>query len=404
VGAKSVIYITIKDKKELVSIAELMTRPAMCNWTELLFSCVKLRFAAILKQLKAEGTTVLLVSHDVEFCARCADRCALLFDGAVIAENAPRTFFPGNSFYTTAGSRMARHLLPEAVTAEDIVAACGGSLPITGDSGGEELFDSAREGERQDAEPVISNSSADFPSDRPDSRLRTWTLRGLAGLIPVTLWAGVHGLGGRAYYFWSALILLEALLAFGLTFENQKPKARKLVVIALLCALAVAGRAAFFWLPHFKPAVALIIVAGTAFGGGTGFLVGAMTAFISNFYFGQGPWTPWQMAACGLVGYTAGVLFYRRPDWQKRLSLSIFGVLAVLVIYGGIMNAASVLISQPRPRAAMFAAAFVTGFPLDLIHGAATAFFLWLLALPLLEKLDRVRVKYGWNDAPRPRA
>ena len=73
--------------------------------------------------------TILLVSHDIEFCAKHATRCALLFDGAIVAEDAPRAFFAGSSFYTTAANRMARGLLPEAVTVEDLIAACGGAIP-----------------------------------------------------------------------------------------------------------------------------------------------------------------------------------------------------------------------------------------------------------------------------------
>ena len=86
-------------------------------------------FAEILQALLRRGVTILMVSHDIEFCARYAHRCALFFDGGIVTEAAPRAFFSGNSFYTTSANRMARSLLPEAVTAEDIIAACGGELP-----------------------------------------------------------------------------------------------------------------------------------------------------------------------------------------------------------------------------------------------------------------------------------
>ena len=62
-------------------------------------------------------------------------------------------------------------------------------------------------------------------------------------------------------------------------------------------------------LPQFKPVLALTIIAGVAFGGEVGFLVGAMTMLTSNMIFGQGPWTPWQMFAMGIIGFLAGVLF-----------------------------------------------------------------------------------------------
>ena len=89
----------------------------------------KQAFALILRTLLARGVSLLMVSHDVEFCARYAHRCALFFDGGVVTEAAPRDFFSGNSFYTTAANRMARSLEPRAVTPEDVMAACGGTVP-----------------------------------------------------------------------------------------------------------------------------------------------------------------------------------------------------------------------------------------------------------------------------------
>ena len=86
-------------------------------------------FAEILQTLLRRGVTIVMVSHDVEFCARYARRCALFFDGNIVAEGTPRPFFSGNSFYTTSANRMARSLLPAAVTAEDVISACGGKLP-----------------------------------------------------------------------------------------------------------------------------------------------------------------------------------------------------------------------------------------------------------------------------------
>ncbi|HNZ41589.1 MAG TPA: ATP-binding cassette domain-containing protein, partial [Clostridia bacterium] len=83
-------------------------------------------FANILYELLYKGVTVLMVSHDIEFCAKYAHKCALFFDGNIVSWNAPRSFFSDNSFYTTAANRMARHMLPTAITAEDIIYACGG--------------------------------------------------------------------------------------------------------------------------------------------------------------------------------------------------------------------------------------------------------------------------------------
>ncbi len=89
----------------------------------------KQSFAAMVRSLLSGGVTVLMVSHDVEFCARYAHRCALFFDGGIVTEGTPRAFFSGNSFYTTSADRMARGLLPHAVTAEDVMAGIGGTVP-----------------------------------------------------------------------------------------------------------------------------------------------------------------------------------------------------------------------------------------------------------------------------------
>ena len=178
-------------------------------------------------------------------------------------------------------------------------------------------------------------------------------------------------------------------------FEGKKPKARELVIISVFCAAAVAGRAAFAPLPQFKPMAAVIIISGICFGGETGFLVGAIAAFASNFIFGQGPWTPWQMFAFGTIGFLAGIMYKYGLTGKTRTGIAVFGFLAVLVVYGGIMNPASVIMMQPKPTWQMICTAYVMGLPFDLVHAAATALFLWFGAEPLCEKTERVKIKYG---------
>ena len=124
-------------------------------------------------------------------------------------------------------------------------------------------------------------------------------------------------------------------------------------------------------------------------------MVGAMTMFCSNVLFGQGPWTPWQMSAMGIMGLLSGVLFRKGLLHRERLSLSAFGGLMTFLIYGGIMNPASVLMYQPNPDWQMILTAYITGVPADGVHALATVMFLWFLSEPMLEKLDRVKVKYG---------
>ena len=214
-------------------------------------------------------------------------------------------------------------------------------------------------------------------------------------LIPLTLFIGVYCFGGKRYYFISLLILLECMLPFFLIFEGRKPQARELVLIAVLVALNVAGRAAFFMLPEFKPVVAMTILAGVAFGGETGFLVGAMTMLVSNMLFSQGPWTPWQMFAMGSIGWLAGVLYRKGVLRRSKLSLCIFGVICSTVVFGGIMNPASALMWSESVNWKIIMSYYITGIPVDLVRAVATFAFLWLGAEPMLEKLDRVKTKYG---------
>ena len=344
--------------------------------TKGLDAAFKETLAEILKQLLSRGKSVLMVSHDMDFCARHAHRCALFFDGAIAAEGTPRAFFSGNSFYTTSANRMARELLPEAITAGEIMAACCASPPqIPTDVGGTGVR-TAEEG-REQAAP-----------GRKRTAMALWTLFPLL-LIPPTLWAGREW----RYSMLSALVLLECMLPFFLSFEGRKPRARELVLTAALVALGVAGRAALFMLPECKPVMALTVITGAALGSETGFLVGALTMLASNMLLSQGPWTPWQMFAMGLVGALAGLLFYgRRP---RRLGLCIFGALSAVLLYGLILNTSSALLWAGELNRGVWLAYLASGLPMDCVHAGATALFLWLGAEPMLEKLERIRVKYG---------
>ena len=214
-------------------------------------------------------------------------------------------------------------------------------------------------------------------------------------MIPVTLVVCV-GLFGRTHYYITALlVMLECMLPFFLIFEGRKPQARELVIIAVLCAIGIAGRAALFILPQFKPVLALVIVSGVALGGEAGFLTGALAMLLSNVMYGQGPWTPWQMFAMGLCGFLAGVLYRRGLLRRGRVSLCIYGALSALLIYGVLMNVSSALLWQSPVSWATIGAYLLSGFPVDCVHAAATVCFLWLFGEPMLEKLDRIKVKYG---------
>ena len=230
-------------------------------------------------------------------------------------------------------------------------------------------------------------------------RRRTW-LSAIIILIviPVTIAIGILILDDRKYYFISLLIILYSMLPFLMVFEKRKPEARELIVIAVLVAIAVAGRAAFFMVPQFKPVVAIVIIAAVCLGAEAGFLVGVTAGFVSNIFIGQGPWTPWQMFCFGIIGFIAGHLFQK--GWLKRskLSLCIFGGLATFIIYGGIINIGSLLMFTSQFSWPALLATYISGFWFDMIHAIATVIFLMVLSKPMIEKLERIKVKYWFVE------
>ncbi|MBR4890473.1 MAG: ECF transporter S component [Clostridia bacterium] len=236
---------------------------------------------------------------------------------------------------------------------------------------------------------------SEIKSKKKLSKLTLVSLAIVIVLIPLTILFGVYFLKDRKYYFISLLVVLEAIVPFIVAFEKRRPKAREIVIISVLCALAICGRVIFSAFPQFKPVIAVVIISGLCFGGEAGFLVGTITAFVSNFFFGQGPFTPWQMFAYGIVGFLAGILFNGGLLKGKKVWISVFGFFATTVISGVILNSASVILWQPNPTLEMFISACVLGLPFDIVHGASTAFFLMFITEPLVTKIERIKVKYG---------
>lgn len=215
--------------------------------------------------------------------------------------------------------------------------------------------------------------------------------------IPATMYMG-RRLEGRQYYITSLLIILYAMIPFFIVFEKRKPQARELVVIAVLCAIAVASRSAFIWAPHFKPMTAIIIIAGIAFGAEAGFLTGAISGFVSNFIFGQGPWTPWQMFAFGIAGFLAGLLYRKGLLKKERLPLCIFGGLVVMLIVGPLLDTSTLFTMASEINRETVGLIYLSGLPVNAVHATATVLTLLFFAMPMLEKLDRIKTKYGMME------
>ena len=142
-------------------------------------------------------------------------------------------------------------------------------------------------------------------------------------LIPLTLFLGTQ-VKGRWYYLISTMIIIELMLPFFFRFEARRPQARELVILTVMAALAAVSRVVFAFSPYLKTITGIIMITGIAFGPEAGFLTGAVAAFASNFFFSQGPWTPWQMFAYGFGGFLAGMIFHRRRNWAKPYILAPF--------------------------------------------------------------------------------
>ena len=378
-------------------------------------------FAAILDALQQSGVTVIMVSHDVEFCARYGQRCLLFFDGSVIVSEPARTFFAGNHFYTTAASRIARNILPEAIIPEDIIQSFAGGdssrvcSPLTPpenntDTDGKRILEQTGQMKKED-EPDRGSCKIEQKDEHKDKYKDGRKNKPLNGnktvwssrlfrllplvLIPLTLLLGMQYLPGNRQYITALLVMAEAMIPFFAAFENRKPHAREVVLLAVICSIAVASRAAFFMLPQCKPVLAIILLTGAVLGAETGFLAGVITMLASNMLFGQGIWTPWQMFAMGLCGYLAGVLFQSGRLPRSRFSLGLSGLICAICIYGVIMNLSTALLYTAEPTFRAIAAYLLSGYPMDCMHGIATWLFLWFGAEPVIEKLERIKEKHG---------
>ena len=302
-------------------------------------------------------------------------------------------------------------------------------------------------------------------------------------LIPATIAFSTLVLDGAKYMITSLLIIVYTMVPFFMIFEKRKPKAREVVLIAMMTAITVAAHIFFHVTVPIQIGTAMVIISGVALGPEAGFMVGALARFVCNFYMGQGPWSPWQMFCWGLLGFLAGLTFNkvtvrnRYEDlgdsgketdvtamameekksrtfrvvmgpvlcvlvgvimayftyiivpgqdttfwgWRvyafgavglaagallqrKRLpvdslTLALFTFLTTVIIYGGIMNMAAMFTSSGIPGNDIsfntLRMLYVSGLPYDLYHGVTAAVCIFVIGNPMIEKLERIKIKYG---------
>lgn len=247
----------------------------------------------------------------------------------------------------------------------------------------------------------MSFTGPNMPTARPRRSASTRLLRALevplllavpAAMAAALIWAPRSAAG------FMLLVLLLSLALFFAGYEAGRPGLRQIMPTLVLAALAAAGRILFAPVPDFKPVSAIAIIAGAALGRRNGFMVGALAALASNFFFGQGMWTPWQMYAWGLVGYVGGALaeagaLEGRDGGVRLWAILAYGASSGL-IYGAVINGYDIIgFLQPLTWAGV-TVRLATALPFDLMHGAATCVFLSVLYAPWARRIRRVVRKY----------
>lgn len=433
----------------------------------------KKRLGELLVGLSQKKVTILMVSHDIEFCAKYATKTGLFFDGNIASMQDTKEFFVENHFYTTAANRMCRNYFPDVVTVQDAIRVCTDTdiedcnefvlkeveqekavqeknnqnkaeqdkieqekvqqnkmQQDKEEQKKDEQSKNEQEKAKQDraeglsAENIngnkneisgkasVQNSDSDAVTERATKeriaterenskhsvdtkQILSVVLTELIG-IPLCIAIGFFFFGDRKYLFISMMTAVLSCIPFWTSLSRGKYSAKKVVLIAVLVAIATAGRSVFFMFPGIKPMAAVVIVTGISLGAEAGFLTGSLTMLLSNMLFGQGPWTPWQMLSMGLIGLLAGLLATAGKErMEKRSSLCLFGLISPLVIYGGIMNFASLLMMSYTINKESIIAIYLSGIPMDLLHAVSTVVFLAVGGKPMLEKIERVKKKHG---------
>jgi len=315
----------------------------------------------------------------------------------------------------------------------------------------------------------VGRTSYDGQAAAAVSKRRTLAAALILLVMPVSMTIGTLVFEQTNYMLLSLMVIIYTMLPFFMVFEKRKPKAREIVLIAMMTAITVCVHIAFHITFPIQIGTSLVIISGIALGPEAGFLVGALARFVCNFYMGQGPWTPWQMFCWGLMGFLAGLIFARIKEsetkdrgagatsilkgimgpvmmvlfaeilayisfliwpgedadfagWriyafgaagliiggilcQKNLkadkfTITVFTFLTTFMIYGGIMNIATMFTSMGIPGGMELSlntlrVLFVSGIPLDFSHAATASVCIFLMGEPMIKKIERIKIKYG---------
>lgn len=210
-------------------------------------------------------------------------------------------------------------------------------------------------------------------------------------IIPTVVILGAFIYPERSFAIVSIAVAALACVPFFISFE-KKSSTRGLVLLAVMTALSVAGRFVFAPIPFFKPVAAMVVISGMYFGAEFGFLTGALSAVISNFYFGQGAWTPFQMFSWGIIGFIAGLL--SNPLIKSKILLIVYGALAG-VVYSLLMDVWTVLWMDGAFNYTRFLGAVTIALPVTIKYIVSNLIFLILLNPLFKKKITRLKTKYN---------
>lgn len=213
-------------------------------------------------------------------------------------------------------------------------------------------------------------------------------------IIPLLLVLGITFFKDRSFLLISILIAIFALIPVFIAFESKETPTRRLVVLATLIAISVIGRIIFAAIPGFKPVTAIVVIAAIFFGPEAGFLVGSLSALVSNVFFGQGPWTPFQMVAWGLLGFLAGLPYIRHKLRTNRLLLAIYGVFAGIA-FSLIMDIWTAMSLDGTFKLNRYIALVSLSIPFMIVYAISNVIFLLLTIKPIGNTLTRLKRKYG---------
>lgn len=211
-------------------------------------------------------------------------------------------------------------------------------------------------------------------------------------LIPAVVVCGAALFPAKQYAWITLCVAALSCLPVYLRFERKDTSTGRLILIASMTALSVLGRILFTPIPGFKPVTAMVVITAMYFGGEAGFLTGSLSAVISNFWFGQGPWTPFQMFSWGILGLIAGSL--AKPLKRSKIMLAVYGAFSG-VLYSVVMDVWTVLWADGTFNVTRYAAALVSALPFTVIYAVSNVIFLLLLGKPIGKILERVQTKYG---------